>query len=112
MSNPRREVEFTLGAVTIRSRPTLAKVAEIETKFGPLASLLDKIGTSQMSLSGQTLPILSIVLRGCDDAPKGDTALREAIFEQGVAEMNGPLIRWIVAAYTANEPAEETPEGN
>jgi hypothetical protein len=106
--NPRREVEFAVGEATYMSRPTMARVAAIEAKFGPLAGLLTKMDLGQLSITGHILPILAIMLNGAEGLPvKGEKPIAEWLWENAAVQALQPsLIEWVVAAYTTNEPAE------
>ncbi len=111
--NPRREIEFPWNGETIRSRPTLARVAEIERKFGPAPVLARKCSNMELQVLSEQLPMLAIMLRGCDGVPKKDAELLEEAFEQGAAEFVAPMTFWLIAAYAVNEPQSKAPpEGN
>lgn len=112
MQNPRKEIEFEWGDTVIRSRPTMARVAEIETKFGPAPALARRLINMELSISKELLPLLAIILRGCDGAPRGDASLMAQAFDLGAVGFVGPAALWLVAAYQVDEPAEEQPSGN
>ena len=111
MTNPRREIEFAWGEGVIRSRPTMAKIAEVETKFGPAPIIARRVASLEFSVTKELLPLLAVVLRGCEDVPKGDGKVMEAAFELGAYSFIGPVVSWLVAAYDVAEPPEPT-EGN
>lgn len=112
--NPRKEIEFPWGEAVIRSRPTLAKVSEVERKFGPVTQILTRLARQELSLSTELLPLLGIMLRGADGAPKTDKAIAEDAFDIGAVSLLPPMIDWLQAAYMTNEPQDETaaPAGN
>jgi hypothetical protein len=112
MQNPRKEIEFPWGEAVIRSRPTMARVAEIETKFGPAPALARRLINMELSISKELLPLLAIMLRGCEDAPKGDAAIMQQAFELGAVAFVAPATLWLVAAYQVDEPVEAQPSGN
>ena len=105
--NPRKEIEFQWGEAVIRSRPTMAKVSEIERKFGAAPVLARRCSQFEMPLMGEMLPILAIMLRGCDDAPKGDNKVAEAAYDMGAAAFVSPMTFWLIAAYAVDEPQDE-----
>lgn len=103
----RREIEFPWAdGETIRSRPTLLKLSQIETKWGAAQALLQRIGTPEMNTTSEFLPLLVIILRGCEGVPKTDAKLAEAAFDLGLLQFIMPAIDWIVAAYTVDNPPE------
>lgn len=111
--NIRQEVEFPWGDATVRSRPTLARVAEIEGKFGPAMPLLARLGRQELSLSRELLPLLWIMLRGLDGVPKAEKQFAEDAFERGAVGFTAAMIEWLSAAYLVNEPTpKEDPAGN
>ncbi len=103
----RREVEFPwVDGTTVLSRPTLLKISQVETAFGPAMRLLERIGQPEMSTTKEFLPLLTIILRGCDEVPKSDKQIQETAFDLGLAQFTLPVVNWIVAAYTVDNPAE------
>lgn len=112
MQNPRKEIEFPWGEVVIRSRPTMARVAEIETKFGSAVALARRVLNMEISISKELLPVLAIILRGCEDAPKGDAAIMQQAFDLGAVSFVAPVTLWLVAAYQVDDPVEAAPSGN
>lgn len=111
--NPRREIEFEWNGQTLRSRPTMARVAEIERKFGAAPVLARRCSNMEMPVLAEQLPILAIMLRGIEGVPKKDAELLEEAFEQGAANFIAPMTFWLIAAYSVNEPQPEAkPEGN
>ena len=52
------------------------------------------------------------MLRGCEDAPKGDAAIMQQAFELGAVAFVAPATLWLVAAYQVDEPVEAQPSGN
>jgi hypothetical protein len=105
--NPRKEIEFPWGDDVILSRPTMARVAEIERKFGAAPVLARRCSNLEMPVLSEMLPALAVMVRGCDGAPKKDSEIIERAFEIGAASFIGPMTFWLVAAYSTNEPAAE-----
>lgn len=111
--NPRQEIEFPWGEAVIRSRPTLARVAEVERKFGAAPVLARRCSNFEMPVLGEMLPILAIMLRGCDGVPKKEAELVEDAFDMGAAQFVAPMTFWLLGAYAVNEPqTKAAPEGN
>ena len=111
--NPRKEIDFDWNGQTIRSRPTLARVAEIERKFGAAPVLARRCSNMEMSVLNEQLPILAIMLRGCEGVPKKEADLIEEAFDLGAVGFVSPMTFWLIAAYSVNEPQPEAkPEGN
>lgn len=112
--NPRQEIDFPWGAAEVRSRPTLGRVAEIERKFGPVLQIIGRFRKDELSLTGELLPMLAIMLRGCDGVPKGDAAVMDDIYDIGPNLFFTPFLLWLNAAYVVNEPAppKDAPAGN
>jgi hypothetical protein len=110
--SPRREVEFPWGDGTVVSRPTLLKVSQIEAKFGAAAKFVDRLGDREKSFTGEVLPALAIMLRGCDGVPKTEAMIMDEAFAQGASQYIVPMINWIVAGLTVDTPSEPTPQGN
>jgi hypothetical protein len=107
--NPRKEIEFDWGGTVIRSRPTLAKVAEIETKFGSVPVLARRCSQLELAVAKEQLPILAVMLRGCEGAPKGDPNIIEGAYEMGAIRFVNPMTFWLIAAYSVDEPVETDP---
>jgi hypothetical protein len=112
MVNPRREVAFPWGEGTVVSRPTMAKVAAVETRHGPLPTLLEDIRLGRMSMTQQLIPIVTIVLRGAEGVPAKDAQIMETIWDEGPAKFVSPLLDWIIAAYSTDAPPQDAPAGN
>ena len=115
MSNPRKEIEFEWGEAVIRSRPTMARVAEIERKFGAAPVLARRCANFELSLTSELLPMLGVMLRGCDDAPKSDAKIIEEAFALGASNFVSPMAFWLIAAYAVDAPADDpkdSAEGN
>lgn len=113
--NPRKEIEFPWGETIIRSRPTMARVAEIERKFGAAPVLARRCANQELSISAEQLPMLAVMLRGCDEAPRTDAKVIEAAFDAGAANFINPMVFWLIAAYTVDTPvdqSEDPPAGN
>ena len=109
----RQDVEFKWDGATVRSRPTLARVSEVEQKFGPAMQVLGRLGRSELSLTREFLPLLWIMLRGADGVPKAEKPFLEQAFEAGAVGFTTPMIEWLSAAYVTNEPPPpEDPAGN
>jgi hypothetical protein len=102
----RREIEFPWGDTVVRSRPTLARFSEVEQKFGPAPTLLQQVARSEMSITKQLLPLLVVMLRGCDDVPKDAQKLIEQAYEHGAEQYMLPMVRWLQAGFTVDEPTE------
>jgi len=110
----RREIEFPWeDGQTILSRPTLLKMSQVEQKFGAALRLVDRLGRSELSTTGELLPLLAVMLRGCDGAPKADAKIIETAYELGPVRFVVPMIDWIVAGHTVDTPADpSTTSGN
>lgn len=109
----RQEVEFPWADGKVRSRPTLARMAEIEGKFGPAMPLLSRLGRQELSLTREFLPLLWIMLRGLDSVPKAEKQFAEEAFELGAVGFTAAMIEWLSAAYLVNEPTQkDDPAGN
>ena len=111
--NPRREIEFQWDGAAVRSRPTMAKVSEVERKFGAAPVLARRCAALELSVMGEQLPILAIMLRGCEGVPKKDAEIVEEAFDAGAIGFLLPMTEWLAAAYSVNEPpTKSAPEGN
>lgn len=104
--NPRREIEFDWNGAKIRSRPTMARVAEIERKFGPAPVLARRCAALELPVIEQ-MNILAVMLRGCDGVPKKDAEIVEEAFDAGAIGFLLPMTEWLAAAYAVNEPQTE-----
>jgi hypothetical protein len=103
----RREIEFPWeGGATILSRPTLAKLSQVEAKLGPALVLHRRIGSGEASTTRELLPLLAIVLRGCDGAPAKEEEIIEKAWIMGTVVFQVPLINWLTAGHMVDTPAD------
>jgi hypothetical protein len=109
MTTPRQEIEFKWGEDVIRSRPTLARITEIERKFGAAPMLARQCANLEMPTATVMLPILAVMLRGCDNAPAKDAAIMEKAWDLGAASFVGAMTDWLVSSYYVAEPQPEAP---
>lgn len=111
----RREVEFPwVDGTTVRSRPTLLKLSQVETRFGSALKLIARLHPFDLQLTTELIPLLTIILRGCDGVPKREGEIMEALFDMDYLQLVAPAIEWLGVGFTVDNPppAKDTPEGN
>lgn len=101
------ETEITLGETTYRVRPTLRAVRRLEAIAPPLALARDLLA-GQIGLTGMS-NILQAMLRDEKDCPKLDE-IQEALFEQGLTDLVGPVSEYLGRCWMGNKRATEEAE--
>lgn len=100
----RREIEFPWGDSMVLCRPTLARMSEVETKIGAAPSVLKQIGSSEFAIS-KLCQLVAIIIRGGDGVPKDAGQIMDSVFEGGADKYYMPVIHWLHAGITVDEPA-------
>jgi hypothetical protein len=107
MSNRfRQEVTFHLDGIDIPCRPTLAKIGEIETAFGPVATIFKRMTENSWGI-GEQCRLVAIIVRGCPGAPKPQQA-QDLVYNAGCWTFLEPVVAYLNAAQDSGErvPAE------
>lgn len=111
MSNKfRKEVTVEIDGVSLACRPTLAKISEIEGRFGPALEILRRLGSGTIPVA-EMAAIVGIIVKGVSGAP----TLREVpelVFAAGTYTFAGPVAEFLGNAISSDEPAPESGEGN
>jgi len=111
MANPfRKEVTFTLDGVELACRPTLAKIGEIEGRFGPTLDVLRKIGAGTVGIVDITA-LVQIIVKGVTGAPASKD-VPELVFQAGAFSMAPQISEFLANALTSDETATEEKGGN
>lgn len=103
-NNFRKETELVLNGHTYECRPTLDKIARIESRFGPALPLLRRIGEGNATQQELTT-IVQVMLRGVRNAPR-DADIAELIFEHGVVSVAGNVVEFLAGAITSDTSKE------
>lgn len=98
----RKEVEITLDGTTLACRPTMAKIAEIEGRFGPALSLLRKLSAGEIGIT-DICALVQIMAKGAPGAP-APKDIPELVFQSGAYSFAGPVADFIGNALTTDEP--------
>lgn len=93
----RGEIAFPLGDKTVAVRPTLQKIAEIETVYGSAVDMLDRLFKGTFKVT-EVIGSCAIILRGQAGLPQGPKLMDYLFDEVGVNELVVPLGQWINAA--------------
>jgi len=99
----RKEVAITLDGVELVCRPTLAKIGEIEGRFGPAMEVLRKIGSGNVAIVDLTA-LVQIIVRGVPGAPAGKD-VQEMVFQAGAFSLAPQVSEFLANAITSDEPA-------
>jgi hypothetical protein len=106
----RKEVEISLDGITLACRPTLAKIAEIEARFGPAISLLRKLSAGDVGVADLTA-LVSVMVKGVGGAPPPKD-VPEMVFQAGAFSFAPALAEFIGNAIATDEPPPEGQAGN
>lgn len=112
----RKEVVFTFSdkdgdPLEVTTRPTLARVSAIESRFGAVTSLLQRFSRNEVSV-GEITILVGQMINGVSGAPP-IKELPDAVFEQGALTFAGPCVDFLLAAISAPEkPKAPDGEGN
>jgi hypothetical protein len=112
MANPnkfRRETDLVLNGHTYSCRPTMDKLARIESRFGAALPLLRRVGDGGATQAELTA-IVQIMLRGVHNAPR-DADVAPLIFDQGAITVAGNIVDFIASGITSDAPPKEEGEG-
>lgn len=106
----RKEVVISLDGVELPCRPTLAKIGEIEGRFGPAMEVLRKIGSGTIGIVDLTA-LVQIIVRGVPGAPSSKD-VPEMVFQAGAFGLAPQVSEFLANAITSDEPAAEDKAGN
>lgn len=111
MSNKfRKEVTVTLDGVDLACRPTLAKIGEIEGRFGPALELLRRIGSGNIGIVDITA-MMQVIVKGVPGAPPPKD-VPELVFQAGAFSLAPQVSEYLANALTSDEPQSEEKAGN
>lgn len=106
----RKEVTIELDGTSLTCRPTLSKIAEIESRFGPALEILRKLGAGGMSVT-DLVALVALIVKGAPGAP-APKDVPEMVFSVGAYSFAGVVSEFIANALSSDEPAPEAAEGN
>jgi hypothetical protein len=106
----RKETELVLNGHTYACRPTLDKLARIESRFGAALPLLRRIGEGNV-MQAELATIVQIMMRGLSNAPR-DADVGPLIFEQGVISVSSNIVDFLASGITSEvaKSDEDEPE--
>jgi len=105
-----KEVTFLLGEGAFPQRATLGVLQRVEARFGPAASLINRLARQDVTVA-DTGELLGLILRDHHDAPK-KAALVEAMEPVGVRETMGALVAFLAYGMASDMPSAGEAEGN
>jgi hypothetical protein len=104
----RKEAELVLNGHTYECRPTMDKIARIESRFGAALPLLRRIGEGNAT-QAEIVAIVQIMVRGLSNAPK-DPDVGPLVFEQGVISVSGNIVDFLVNGITSDTTTKQDEE--
>jgi hypothetical protein len=106
----RKEVTVTLDGISLSCRPTLAKIAEIEQRYGSAITLLRRLSDGSLGVT-DLAALVAIMVKGTPGAPPAKE-VPELVFQAGAYSFAEPVAEFIANAITTDEPAAEGASGN
>jgi hypothetical protein len=103
----RKETVLTLNGHSYACRPTLDKIARIESRYGPALQLARRVAESNATQVELT-NIVQVMLMGAHNKPR-DQDVAELVFEQGVNPISSSVVEFLLSATTSDavKPGEE-----
>ncbi len=106
----RKEVTITIDGISITCRPTLAKISEIEGRYGSAITLLRKLSDGSLGVADICV-LVGIMVKGATGAPAAKD-VPELVFQAGAYSFAEHLAEFVANAITTDEAAAEAPAGN